>query len=315
MKQDPDGTGRAAAHGRAAGGDVDPWNPPAVGPRVAVIGDVHGQLTALRELLVSLGADENTCELPHDLVIVQVGDLVHKGPDAPGVMDLVQQISDRQPAQWVQLVGNHEALYLTPEPQFRWPQQLPDGAADRLRDWWHGGLMRPAVAVRTATGDVLITHAGVTAFYWQEILCRPGGAEATAWALNSRVGTSSEQELFAPGLLLNGTGPDPCAGPLWAAAMPEVNLSWVSAVMAGLRALPFAQVHGHTSPYHWQTNRWWPPEPNRLKLKNATADTRIRRTIVEIGDRTITGIDPGHAYRKPWPQWEPLILEGTLLGR
>jgi hypothetical protein len=32
-------------------------------------------------------------------VIVQVGDLVHKGPDAPGVMDLVQQISDHQPAQ------------------------------------------------------------------------------------------------------------------------------------------------------------------------------------------------------------------------
>lgn len=89
MKQDPDGTGRAAAHRRAAGGDADSWSPPAVGPTVAVIGDVHGQLTALRELLVSLGADGNTCELPHDLVIVQVGDLVHKGPDAPGVMDLV----------------------------------------------------------------------------------------------------------------------------------------------------------------------------------------------------------------------------------
>lgn len=175
--------------------------------------------------------------------------------------------------------------------------------------------MRPAVAVHTATGDVLITHAGVTAFYWQGILCQPGGAEATAWALNSWVGTSSEQDLFAPGLLLSGTGPEPCAGPLWAAAMPEVNLSWVSAVMGGLTALPFAQVHGHTSPYHWQTNRWWPPEPQFLKLKNAAAATRIRRTIVEIGDRTITGIDPGHPYRKPWPQWEPLILEGTLLGR
>ena len=27
----------------------------------------------------------------------------------------------------------------------------------------------------------------------------------------------------------------------------------------------------------------------------------------------ITGIDPGQAYRKPWPKWEPLILEGTVL--
>jgi len=50
---------------------------------------------------VSLGADRNTYELPHDLVIVQVGDLVHQGPDAEGVMHLVQQISDHQPAQWI----------------------------------------------------------------------------------------------------------------------------------------------------------------------------------------------------------------------
>jgi hypothetical protein len=27
----------------------------------------------------------------------------------------------------------------------------------------------------------------------------------------------------------------------------------------------------------------------------------------------ITGVDPGHAYRKPWPNGESLILEGTLL--
>ena len=27
----------------------------------------------------------------------------------------------------------------------------------------------------------------------------------------------------------------------------------------------------------------------------------------------ITGVDPGHAYRKPLAQWESLILEGTLL--
>ena len=48
---------------------------------------------------------------------------------------------------------------------------------------------------------------------------------------------------------------------------------------------------------------------------NATADTRIRRTIVEIGGRTITGIDPVARLSQALPNGNQMILEGgTLLG-
>ena len=98
---------------------------PPIGHRVAVIGDVGGHLSELRRELVRLGADEETGELPADLTIVQVGDLVHRGPDSAGVVRLVDRHLRARPGQWIQLVGNHEAQYLT-APAFAWPERLDE---------------------------------------------------------------------------------------------------------------------------------------------------------------------------------------------
>jgi serine/threonine protein phosphatase 1 len=59
---------------------------------VAVIGDVHGRASLLRELLVQLG----------DVNVVSVGDVVDRGEDA---RDCVQQLIDRGA---VGVLGNHE---------------------------------------------------------------------------------------------------------------------------------------------------------------------------------------------------------------
>ena len=56
--------------------------------RVAVIGDVGGHVEELRRELRALGASE-TGVLPDDLVVIQVGDLVHRGPDSEAVVRLV----------------------------------------------------------------------------------------------------------------------------------------------------------------------------------------------------------------------------------
>jgi hypothetical protein len=80
--------------------------------RVAVIGDIAGHLDELRTELRRLGADGATGWLPGDLTIIQVGDLVHRGPASDAVVALVDGYLTRQPMQWVQLVGNHEAHYL-----------------------------------------------------------------------------------------------------------------------------------------------------------------------------------------------------------
>ncbi|MET0863792.1 MAG: metallophosphoesterase, partial [Nakamurella sp.] len=82
--------------------------------RVALFGDVGGHPKQLRKALVALGADSETLRLPADLTVIQVGDLIHRGPDSPGAMQIAGSVMATQPRQWVQLAGNHEALYLTP---------------------------------------------------------------------------------------------------------------------------------------------------------------------------------------------------------
>jgi hypothetical protein len=100
--------------------------------------------------------------LPPDLVVIQVGDLVDRGPDSSGVLDVVARMLAEQPLQWIQLVGNHEAQY------------LPGGAL-----FWRDPLA-------SADGDeLLLTHAGLTLAGWQE-LGAPMSAAVAAAALNDR---------------------------------------------------------------------------------------------------------------------------------
>jgi hypothetical protein len=106
-----------------------------------VIGDVAGHLDELRTELRRLGADRGTGRLPGDLTIVQVGDLVDRGPDSDAVVALVDGDLTRQPMHRVQLVGNHEADYLR-DPVFDWPERISARSRDALRRWWAGGQMR-----------------------------------------------------------------------------------------------------------------------------------------------------------------------------
>ncbi|WP_233594971.1 metallophosphoesterase [Amycolatopsis sp. WAC 04169] len=73
--------------------------------RVAIIGDVGGHPDQLRRALAWLGATGE--RLPPDLTVIQVGDLVDRGPDSTGVLDIVANLLDD--GRWIQLAGNHEA--------------------------------------------------------------------------------------------------------------------------------------------------------------------------------------------------------------
>lgn len=135
--------------------------------RVAVVGDVGGHVDQLRGALSWLGAEDGL--LPTDLVVIQVGDLVDRGPDSSGVLDVVARMLAEQPLRWIQLVGNHEAQYL-PGGALFWRDPLASADVDRLRMWWANGSLRVAAAVRTADGDeLLLTHAGLTLAGWQEL--------------------------------------------------------------------------------------------------------------------------------------------------
>jgi N-acetylmuramoyl-L-alanine amidase len=262
--------------------------------RVAVIGDVGGHLDELRRELRRLGAEETTGRLPPDLTVVQVGDLVHRGPDSEGVVALVDSYLRNQPEQWRQLVGNHEAQYLR-EPAFEWPERVSAESAATLVRWQRSGQLLAAVALHGPGEDFLVTHAGLTVGFWRA-LGAPTRVEETAAALNALL-REDDPALFRPGQMLRGRRRDTGAGPLWAAPATELVPGWV------VTRLPYSQLHGHASIFDWQTRQY--------RVMNAVArrtavDERAKHEATSLPGGRIIGIDPGHGRepRRPWRAFE-----------
>lgn len=103
---------------------------------VYVVGDVHGSRRALERLLADLALGE-------DDLVVFVGDLIRKGPDSPGVIDLVRG-DDRL----VTVRGNNE-------------QKVVRG--DKDPDWLRPGDREyfESLPVALSFDDALVVHGGV----------------------------------------------------------------------------------------------------------------------------------------------------------
>lgn len=268
--------------------------------RVAIIGDLAGHLDELRAELRVLGADR-AATLPDDLVVVQVGDLVHRGPDSDGVVALVDRYLREQPGQWVQLAGNHEGQYVR-DPVFDWPERIGWQAQDTVRSWWATGAMRVGAAVHTEGEDFVVTHAGLTEGFWRRALDAPTRAVDAVRALNSFVGRHDDV-LFAAGQMLGGGEPNLTAGPMWAASGTEVVPSWLGT------PLPFSQVHGHSSVVDWRRRelRGDPALLDRLTV----AEDAAHASIALDGGRII-GVDPGHG-RRPHRPWHAFVLDAATV--
>ncbi|MEM9756867.1 MAG: metallophosphoesterase, partial [Pseudomonadota bacterium] len=77
---------------------------------IYAIGDIHGQLDMLiaaHELIEADRAREGTATAP----VVHVGDLVDRGPDSAGVVDLLSRLAASD-ARTVVLRGNHDHIFL-----------------------------------------------------------------------------------------------------------------------------------------------------------------------------------------------------------
>jgi len=122
--------------------------------RSIIVGDVHGCSAELAALLdrVGLGQDDQ---------VVFVGDVVARGPDSPGVLALLREVSGRS------VVGNHEAKLLraraavrsgTPPPHLgRSHRQVM--AQLQPRDW--ALLESFPYTLELGEHDVCVVHAGV----------------------------------------------------------------------------------------------------------------------------------------------------------
>ncbi len=71
-----------------------------------VVGDVHGRCAQLQNLLEMLPRDEAVDTL------VFLGDLIDRGPDAPGCVELVLNLKQNNPERVICLRGNHEQMLM-----------------------------------------------------------------------------------------------------------------------------------------------------------------------------------------------------------
>lgn len=80
------------------------------GWRAYAIGDVHGRLDLLDDLLQLIAVDHQTRPAARGLVVL-VGDLIDRGPDSKGVIDRLRRL-DLPGFRLVGLAGNHEEALL-----------------------------------------------------------------------------------------------------------------------------------------------------------------------------------------------------------
>jgi len=135
------------------------------------IGDIHGCLDPLRELLARIEQHHGGAD--HRLVFL--GDYIDRGPDSAGVIKTVQDLQRREPANVICLMGNHEELMIKahedsllvvawlefggratlasfgiedpedlPHDVLRWASALPTVLEDARRYYVHAGV-RPGV--------------------------------------------------------------------------------------------------------------------------------------------------------------------------
>jgi hypothetical protein len=121
------------------------WIEPLAAGPLDIVGDVHGELTALEALLGLLGYGADGRH-PEGRRLVFVGDLVDRGPDSPGVLELVRALVEADRAQCI--LGNHElnilrevakhgnAWWVDPEAESEHPAVRPTPPQKRRLKAW-----------------------------------------------------------------------------------------------------------------------------------------------------------------------------------
>lgn len=283
--------------GRGDEGETSPETPI---ERIALIGDVGGHVSELASSLQALSCDTGRGVVPRGLLVVQVGDLVDRGPDSAGAVRLADRFVRNAGGRYVQLLGNHEGQRFA-ELHLKHAGPLPGETLDIIHRWWSTRQARLAVAVDTARfGPLLVTHAGLSPRAWRDI-----GAPASAWDAAARldqwVGTDAAHAFTPPPDRVDASF---FPGVTWGEPA-ELYAAW----LAEDRPPPFGQVHGHASAWSWKHRRWRKVVPEAVSAAAVTVDADRCHEHLEIQGVPFVGIDPGH-LEKPRPSWEPLVLAG-----
>ena len=210
--------------------------------KVVAIGDVHGDLDALRGALRLAGAiDANDSWSGGAMVVVQVGDQLDRGDDEPEILALLDRLAaeaTRAGGELIVLTGNHELMnvagdlrYVTPaglrdfdgvpgadpdDPRFA---SIPEASRARAAAFAPGTKLAAQLARRPLHAIVdgtLFVHAGVL----------PAHLDAGLDALDREADAWANGELRQPPRAVADSN-----GPLWTRAYggPEAQVDCASA--------------------------------------------------------------------------------------
>lgn len=211
------------------------------GAAIVAVGDVHGELEALREILrhAALLGDQDQW-IGGDRVLVQIGDVIDRGPKSKESYALLAALQSKAPntgGKVVRLLGNHELALL----QGRLCYADFQGVMDFRRILTHD-VLEGNVRAAFAGQGYLFTHAGLRTEIGERLLDgeprTSGAAEFLADRINrilvDAVTTGSYQDsIFNIGY--SRGGPNSIGGIFWEDA------SEISAHASGIY-----QVFGHT---------------------------------------------------------------------
>jgi hypothetical protein len=128
--------------------------------RRVVIGDVHGELAGLREILLHAGLiDDHDSWTGGGSLLIQVGDVIDRGPCSRECVGLLRSLQSQAPevgGRVVRLCGNHELMLL--QADYRYVDYSdPASLAREMKD----EVVAKKIAASFSDGSRLYTHAGL----------------------------------------------------------------------------------------------------------------------------------------------------------
>lgn len=193
--------------------------------KVVAIGDVHGDLDALRGALRLAGAiDVKDAWSGGAMVVVQVGDQLDRGDDEPEILALLERLqaeATRAGGELIVLTGNHELMNVAGDLRYVTSDGMHDygGEVARRAAFAPGSALAKQLARRPLHAIVdgtLFVHAGVL----------PTHLDAGLDALDREADAWANGELDTPPRAVADSN-----GPLWTRAYggPEAQVDCASA--------------------------------------------------------------------------------------
>ncbi len=233
--------------------------------RLVVVGDIHGRLDLLEQILIATGLASGGRWTGGDAVLLQVGDLLDRGPSGLRCLELMARLgagAERAGGRAISVLGNHELMALG---------STPAGGGHYRRMWVRNGagavyaewLQQHGLAPSPSTARAFYRDFAPGGRYGGLILDRPlaavvDGVLATHAGCDT-INTGIEQQAAAAASVLAGLpGTGGQLADMDDSIMGRPGFFWTRGLdQAGVEAVcrregVDLQVHGHTPGFGWR---------------------------------------------------------------